>query len=116
MSDNRTAVEVKTTGPSYLNWRGPLLAELALARVPGLSVYKRPDQAPSELPYHFLVTTADGFCFFVEVKAFSSFRLHVTDVEAIGELRWSLDADLVRRARASHSPVVLFLFDADTDH
>jgi hypothetical protein len=107
---------VKTTGPSYLSWRGELLAELALARVPGLVVYKRPDRPPSELPYHFLVTTEHGFCFFVEVRAFSSMRLDVADVETVGELRWSVDADLVRHARESLSPVLLFLFDADSDH
>ena len=30
MSDKQTSVEVKTSGPSYLGWRGKLLAELAL--------------------------------------------------------------------------------------
>jgi hypothetical protein len=83
--------------------------------VPGLIVYKRSDRSP-ELPFHFLATTEQGFCFFVEVKAFSSMRLALGDVETVRELRWSVDADLVRRARASHGPVLLFLFDADTDH
>jgi hypothetical protein len=50
------------------------------------------------------------------VKAFSSFSLAIEDVERVGELRWLLDARAVREARSSHSPVVLFLFDADTDH
>jgi hypothetical protein len=112
MSNKRTAVEIKTTGPSYLEWRGKLLTELALARVPELIVYKSLDHPP----YDFLAATAQGFCFFVNVKAFSSFHLDVADVETVPELRWSLDADLVRRAHASHSPVLLFLFDADTGH
>ena len=116
MSDKRTFVEVKSTGPSYPAWRGELLAELALARNPGLIVHKRPERSPSDPPYDFLVATEQGLCFFVEVRAFSSFHLQLTDVEAIPELRWSLDGELVRRARASHSPVLLFLFDADTDH
>jgi hypothetical protein len=116
MSDNRTSVEIKPTGPSYVSWRGELLAELALARVPALTVYKRPEKAASDLPYHFLVATEHGLCFFVEVQAFSSFRLDVADVKTIPELRWAVDPDIVRQARASHSPVFLFLFDADSDH
>ncbi len=116
MSNARTSVEVQTTGPSYLGWRGELLAELALARVPGLIVHKRPEQETADLPYAFLVATEDGFCFFVEVRAFSSARLGIKDVQTVGELRWSIDAELIRRARESCNPVVLFLFDADTDH
>jgi hypothetical protein len=116
MSDKRMSVEVPTTGPSYLAWRGELLAELALARLPGLVVHKRPERPPAELPYDFLVATEHGLCFFVGVKAFSSFRLDVRDVEAVRELRWPVDADLIRRARESQSPYLLFLFDADTEH
>jgi hypothetical protein len=52
----------------------------------------------------------------VEVKAFSSSWLGVRDVKGVPELRWSVDADLIRRARESESPFLLFLFDADTDH
>ncbi len=116
MSDKRTSVELKTTGPGYLGWRGELLAELALARVPGLSVHKRPERAASELPAHFLAATSDGLCFFVIVRASSSFQMDIPDVETIGELRWPLEAETIRRARESRSPVILFLFDADTDH
>jgi hypothetical protein len=116
MSDKRTSVEIKTTGPSYLAWRGKLLAELALARVPGLLVHERPNGAPSELPYDFLVSTEHGLCFFVAVRAFSSSRLDIRDIEVVTDLRWSVGADLIRRARESESPFLLFLFDADTDH
>jgi hypothetical protein len=105
-----------TTGPSYLGWRGELLAELALARIPGLTVVKQSDRPTSELPFSFLAVTEHGFCFFVEVRAFSSMRLPVADVDTVREWRWPLDADLVRRARESPNPVLLFLFDADTDH
>lgn len=116
MSDKRTSVEVKTTGPAYLSWRGALLAELALARVPGLIVHKRPERSPSELPYGFLAATENGLCFFVDVKAFSSMHLGLEAVDRIGDLRLSLEADAIRRARESLSPVVLFLFDADGEH
>jgi len=116
MTNKRTAVEVKTTGPSYLAWRGELLAELALARLPSLLVHKRADHPASDLPYDFLVATERGLCFFVEVKAFSSSRLAVSDVRTVPELLWSVDAGLIRRVRANQSPFILFLFDADTDH
>src|SRR6202011_3835915 len=98
-SDKRTSVKVKTTGPSYLAWRSELLAELALARVPWLIVHKKPDRPPSALPYDFFVATEDGLCLFVVVRAFSSFQLDLAEIEAIRELRWTVDADLVRRAR-----------------
>jgi hypothetical protein len=116
MSDKRTSVEVKTTGPPYLAWRGELLAELALARLPGLVVHKRPERSSSDLPCHFLAATDHGLCFFVVVKGFSSSRIDLRDVDAVRELRWSIDADPIRRARASENPFILFLFDADTDH
>jgi hypothetical protein len=116
MSDKRTAVEVQTTGPSYLVWRGELLAELALARLPDLVVHRRPDHSSADLPYDFLVAAEHGFCFFVEVKAFSSFQLDLRNVEEVRELRWSADADLIRRVRNSQNPYLLFLFDADTEH
>src|SRR5436309_636936 len=62
MSDKQTTVEVKAGGPSYLGWRGELLAELALARVPGLVVHKRTERQPADLPHDFLVVAERGFC------------------------------------------------------
>jgi hypothetical protein len=116
MSRKQTSVVVKTQGPDYLDWRGELLGELALVRHPDLAIHKRTSGPPPELPYDFLVTTTDGLCFYVEIKAFSSMRLGIEDQESIPELLWSVDADLVRRARESRNPVVLFLFDADGEH
>jgi hypothetical protein len=116
MSDTRTSVEISPGGPGYTLWRGKLLAELALARLPGLIVHKRQDRPHLDLPYDFLVTTERGFCFFVEARAFSSLHLGLSDIEAIDELRWRIDSDWLRHARESYSPVVLFLFDADTEH
>jgi hypothetical protein len=86
-----------------------LLAELALARVPGLIVNKQ--HSAGDLCYDFLVATERGACFFIEVKAFSSMRLG-----AKAEWRWRIDASLVHHARESMSPFFLFVFDADTDH
>jgi hypothetical protein len=113
MAENNHSIEVETTGPDYLGWRGELLARLALARVPGLTAVKVEGDEPG---WDFLAATPQGLCFFIEVEAFSSLQRHLNGVEAAEELRWHVDAEHVRRARASRSPVVLFLFDADTDH
>jgi len=113
MSDNpATSKEVKTTGPQYLAWRGELLAEHALSRLESVTVYR----GSADQPFDFLAATTDGFCFFVEARAFSSTNSHIHRVETIAELRWRVPSALIRRANASHSPVLLFLFDADTDH
>lgn len=116
MSKQRNSIEVKTTGPSYLGWRGELLAELALAQVPELTVHKPPERHASELRYDFLVTTEHHFCFFVAAKAFSSIRQKIAGLNEVHELILPVDAALIRQASASLQPFVLFLFDADTDH
>jgi hypothetical protein len=116
MPEKKTFVEVETNGRSYLGWRGELLAELALARVPGLVVHKLAGNGLAERGFDFVVAAEPGLCFFVVVKAFSSAKLGLDHVENVAELRWDVDADLIRRARESHDPVFLFLFDADTDH
>ena len=113
MSDTTSnSTEVKTTGPEYLAWRGELLAQLALSRLEGVTVYQRSD----EQPFDFLVATNDGLCFFVEVEAFSSTNQKIDDVETIEELQWQIPMKRVRQATGSQTPVLLFLFDADSDH
>jgi hypothetical protein len=118
MSDNHASMTIGSHQPSYASWRGKLLAELALARVPGLVVHKRPDRAPADLPYDYLVATEHGACFFVEVNAFASFRMrgHRGDIRLAPELCWAVDGSVVNRVRADRSPYFLFLFDADTEH
>jgi hypothetical protein len=114
MSTSKTIdIDSRNAGPPYTGWRGQLLAELALARLPGLVVSKAP--RTSDQGYDFLVATRKGACFFIEVKAFSSTRLKGEKSTATAEWRWSIDADLIRRARESRSPFFLFLIDADTD-
>jgi len=61
------------------------------------------------------VATEQGACFFVEVEAFSSARHVVGGWGAGEEWKWKLDAGIVRRARESRNPFLLFVFDADTD-
>lgn len=114
MSSPTVDLGSKAAHPAYSEWRGILLAELALARVPGLAVNKQPPGA--DHGYDFLVATGRGACFFVRVRAFSSMRLDAEDVDASEEWHWRIDASLIRRARESRSPFFLFVFDADTDH
>lgn len=111
MSDLRDAERVSASGPAYVGWRAELLAELALARVPEFIVLKSKD----DLPFDFIVTTKDGLCFFVEVKSFSSLREEGNPKEATS-LQFRADSDVVRNARRSLNPVILFLVDADRDH
>ncbi len=116
MGDQKTSVVVDTRGPSYLSWRGELLAELALARVPELVVTKLAANGRASIGFDYLAAAPGGLCFFVKVKAFSSLAAHLAKPARIAELRWSAPTKLIRQARRSHSPVFLFLFDADTDH
>lgn len=117
MSNHQISTKIPRTQPRYVSWRGKLLAQLALARVPGLVVHERPKHAPADFPYDFLVAAEHGACFFVAVNAFASFRMSKRgDIRDADELHWALDADLVRRAQTSRSPFILFLFDADTEH
>jgi hypothetical protein len=66
--------------------------------------------------YDYAVATEDGMFIRIRVEAYSSRLAGVERVDTIPELRWTLDADVVRQARASKAPVVLLLFDADTGH
>ena len=112
MSNKNGAQRIKTGSPDYVVWRGELLAELALARLGDLSIYKPKE----DTGYDFLVTTPTGACFFVQVKAFSSWKLGVEEIDQVAELQWQADEELIRRAKECQSPVFLFLIDADTEH
>jgi len=114
MSNSTTTSTRKTAAPDYLGWRSELLAQLALARLPELTVFKPGPGA--DLGADYLLANADGFCFFVVVQAFSSIHMNLPDADDLAELDWRVDRTLIKRAKRSRSPVVLFLFDADTDH
>ena len=98
--------------PEHVGWRSDLLAELALARIPGLKAYKLTDQKP----FDKLAVTERGFCFFVMTRGFSSIATGEEDADSVDELVCPFDAELVAHARRNQSPVVLFYFNADTDH
>ena len=98
--------------PEYVGWRSELLAELALARLPNLKAYKLTDQEP----FDKLAVTDRGFCFFVMTRGFSSIASGITNSDTLAELTYPCERGILERARENQSPVVLFYFDADTDH
>jgi hypothetical protein len=112
MAENNQSREIRTGGPSYVGWRGELLAELALTRVPELSVHK-PKEACG---YDFLVATSSGVCFFVLVRAFSSKNQNIRAIDQLADWRWRVRTDFIVHAQESPSPVFMFLIDADTEH
>ncbi|MCI0701174.1 MAG: hypothetical protein L0241_08830 [Planctomycetia bacterium] len=107
-------VRVKVGGPDYIGLLAEKLAELALMRVSELTALKPPQGKPHPL-FDLVVTTDRGVCFFVEVKSYSSFQLKI-EPESIPVLELEVDADQIRTARESATPVVMFLFDGDRGH
>jgi hypothetical protein len=115
MSKSAQARELPTSGPEYLGWRAELLAELALSRLakaPGLQILK----LVQDDGYDFVVAMPKGHCVFIEAKAFSSYEAHLDNPAEVPSLQWRLPTALINKARQSVSPVLLFLFDADTGH
>jgi hypothetical protein len=112
MSDNQGAI--RWTNVREIAWRADLLAKLALSRLKGTVLVAAP--LPDNIGFDYLVTTREGFTFFVEVKGFSSSKEMVRDVESIDLLRRRVLATFLSHARAMKCPVVLFVFDVDTDH
>jgi HD superfamily phosphohydrolase len=98
--------------PNYIGWRGELLAKLALSRLSNLTITEQ----PREGRFDFSVMTNDDFDFLIEVKAFSSMRQQIRDIETFELLRWQLPTVFLQKAKSMRCPVVLFLFDADTEH
>lgn len=105
-------IQVSTGGKPYVAERTENLAKLALLKLGDVYVYPTNQGEP----YDFSVHTLNGFCFFVEVKAISSIRLKIQKINEIRELRWRIPVRLLRAAKESVNPFILFLFDGDTDH
>lgn len=111
MSDSSTP----KGGPSavhYIGWRTELLAKLALLRLPDITVTEQ----PLDGKFDFSVMTSTGFSFLLEVKGLSSMREKIRDIETVSELRWRVQTALLKRSKSMRCPVVLFLFDVDTEH
>lgn len=114
MSNELIITDDPESRPAYAGWRAELLTELALARVPGLIVNKRPARPGSGLDFDFLVATEKGACFFIEVKSFSYLRAKVARTPK-GQWRALLSEKLLRDVEACRSPFFLFVFDVDTE-
>ena len=112
MPKTRTCILVKPAVREYAGYRTELLTDLAFARLPQLIVHK----GQADGPYDYLVVTRQGQGFIVLVRCFSSLEQMLGDASLIHELRFDLPTDLVNTARHSPSPVILFLWDADTEH
>jgi hypothetical protein len=102
----------KRNEPPYVGWRGELIARLVLTRA-GLVVQDA--QAPQ--PFDLLASTPDGFYLLVKVKAYSSMhsgRRPQFD-GSHNEVRWPVEASVLRAAGEENVPAVLFVIDADRE-
>lgn len=109
---SQTKAKPKHDEPRYVEWRGILIAKLALTRA-GLAVQ---DPVPPQ-PFDILASTHDGFYFLIEVGAYSSLhgkRQPVSDPSG-QELRWPVESALLLAAAEVNLPVVLFVIDADRE-
>lgn len=110
--NHNKAKTVHTGGAAYVGYRAELLAKLALSRFPELSIH----ESGPNYGYDFVIVTQQGGCFFVIVKAISSLKLKIRNIETIFELRWRIERQSLQWAKSCPNPVFLFLIDADTDH
>ncbi|HEY0150969.1 MAG TPA: hypothetical protein VGB92_03165 [Longimicrobium sp.] len=112
MSEAQAVLHLKSSGTEWVDRRGAALAKMALLMTRGLTIFENMNTKA----YDYAVATEDGMFIRIRVEAYSSRLAGVERVGTIPELRWTLDADVVRQVRASRAPVVLLLFDADTGH
>lgn len=113
IAEERAALMVKPVkGPEPLLGYVGSVARLALVRLPELLLFEKRRSRWCELA----VATEDGLFVRVGVAAHSSRRAGIEQVECIEELRWHVSVDVVRRARASITPMILLLIDLDTEH
>ena len=112
MSEELVSVELEPADRERVGSSADALTKLALVQVEGLTIF----QKVHSHGYDYAAATEDGLFVLVSVAAYSSRAAGIDRVEAVPELRWSVPADEVRRARASVSPVYYFLFDASTRH
>lgn len=108
MAEKRFVAVSAPKDPPYIAVQGELLAEAVLGKMPEL----KSRAAGDDQPYAYVVTTPKGSGFFVVVQAFSGVRREWS--ESMAEWPWDVDANLVRLARGSATPIVLFAFDADS--
>ena len=112
MSKAQAVLHLKSPETEWVARRGAALAQMALVPTLELTIFEN----LYTKAYDYAVATKDGVFIRIRVEAYSSRLAGVEGVNTIPELRWTLSADFVRQARTSKAPVVLLLFDADTDH
>ncbi|HEX8450906.1 MAG TPA: hypothetical protein VF647_02350 [Longimicrobium sp.] len=112
MFEAQAVLHLKSSGTEWVARRGAALAQMALVTTFELTIFENLHSKA----YDYAVATKDGMFIRIRVEAYSSRIAGVEGVNTIPELRWTLSADFVRQARTSKAPVVLLLFDADTDH
>jgi hypothetical protein len=105
---------VKIGGAEYIALLAEKLADLAIARVPELSILKPGNGKPSPL-FDFIVSTDSGACFLVKIASYSAFQLKI-EPDPIPVLELEVETDYLRAAQRSPTPVVMFLFDGDRGH
>lgn len=112
MSEAQAVLHLKSPETEWVARRGAASARMALVTTLELTIFENLHSKA----YDYAVATKDGMFIRIRVEAYSSRLAGAEHVDSIPELRWTLAADVVRQARASKAPVVLLLFDADTDH
>ena len=100
--------------PQYIGWRAEMLAKLALSRVGNLQIDEQ--SGGKDERYDFRVSLGESLRFNVEVKAFSSIQRGISEIDKKPSLSWTLPLRLVAKAKLEPDPLVLFVFDADTEH
>lgn len=109
-----TRFRVTTGGPDHLAYLAEVAAELAILRVPGLSPHK-PPKGDSYALFDMVATSDKGVCFLVKIQSYSAFKLKI-EPDLIPVLELDVDAEYIKTARRSPTPVVMFLFDGDRGH
>lgn len=112
MSETEAVLHLKSPGTEWVARRGAALAQMALVTTLELTIFEN----LRSKAYDYAVATEDGMFIRIRVEAYSSRLAGVERVDTIPELRWTVAGDVVRQARASKTPFVLLVFDADTDH
>ncbi|CAA9377893.1 MAG: hypothetical protein AVDCRST_MAG89-5151 [uncultured Gemmatimonadetes bacterium] len=113
MFEERAVLELKGVKiPESLTPYIDAVAAYALVHVAGLTQFENRRRGR----YKLAVATEDGLFVRVGVAGYSSRLAGIERVDSIPELRWPVPVDVVRHARASMTPVLLFLIDTDTRH
>jgi hypothetical protein len=114
MTDAAELELVTPPPPADLRDRAELLARIAVLRIAGARIYPA-ERLGRDVGYDFLAVS--GYtAFLIVLDQFGSLRGGPADADDAPVWLRSVPADRLRQAVGSPTPVVLFLFDADTEH